>query len=198
MGTLMLDDILSVMNAGGIRTQRAYPGKPMPQVEETVAAVSLQKADLTTGETQIKVLVLSHSRMGAGACEDTAMAAARALKSAGYSCQVDSVEFDGENFVEGSALQYSNTFLALTNSAKMQLQEVVLDAYKLSLDPNYAPKQNQSQHDYPQHTQHQRNYYPNQYHQQYPEPRYPASQFGEAEYPEFLGGSDDMRPMGLY
>ena len=35
--------------------------------------------------------------------------------------------------------QYSNTFFALTNSAKMQLQEVVLDAYKLSLDPNYAP-----------------------------------------------------------
>ena len=37
--------------------------------------------------------------------------------------------------------QYSNTFFALTNSAKMQLQEVVLDAYKLSLDHNYVPKQ---------------------------------------------------------
>lgn len=37
--------------------------------------------------------------------------------------------------------QYSNTFFALTNSAKMQLQEAVLDAYKLSLDPNYVPKQ---------------------------------------------------------
>ena len=45
--------------------------------------------------------------------------------------------------------QYSNTFFALTNSAKMQLQEVVLDAYKLSLDPNYVPKQSQGQHDYP-------------------------------------------------
>ena len=108
MGTLMLDDILSVMNAGGIRTQRAYPGKPMPQVEETVAAVSLQKADLTTGETQIKVLVLSHSRMGAGACEDTAMAAARALKSAGYSCQVDSVEFDGRSGLFCTAIVVSN------------------------------------------------------------------------------------------
>ena len=108
MGTLMLDDILSAMNAGGIRTQRAYPGKPMPQVEETVAAVSLQKADLTTGETQIKVLVLSHSRMGAGACEDTAMAAARALKSAGYSCQVDSVEFDGRSGLFCTAIVVSN------------------------------------------------------------------------------------------
>ena len=69
--------------------------------------------------------------------------------------------------------QYSNTFFALTNSAKMQLQEVVLDAYKLSLDPNYEPKQSQGQHDYPQHVQHQRDYYGEQYHQQYPEPGYP-------------------------
>ena len=94
--------------------------------------------------------------------------------------------------------QYSNTFFALNNSAKMQLQEVVLDAYKLSLDPNYVPKQSQGQHDYPQHIQHQRDYYPYQYHQQYPEPGSQNSQFGEAEYPDFLVDSDDMLPMGLY
>ena len=94
--------------------------------------------------------------------------------------------------------QYSNTFFALTNSAKMQLQEVVLDAYKLSLDPNYVPKQSQGQHDYPQHIQHQRDYYPNQYHQQYPEPGFQNSQFGEAEYPDFLVDSDDMLPTRLY
>lgn len=94
--------------------------------------------------------------------------------------------------------QYSNTFFALTNSAKMQLQEVVLDAYKLSLDPNYVPKQSQGQHDYPQHIQHQRDYCGGQYQQQYPEPGFQNSQYGEPEYPEFLGGSDDMLPMGLY
>ena len=97
MGTLMLEQILSIMNAGGIRTQRAYPGKVMPKVDETVAAVSLQKANLSTGETQMNVLIISHSRLGAGACEDTALAAARALKSAGNSCQVNSVEFDGRS-----------------------------------------------------------------------------------------------------
>lgn len=108
MGTMMLDNILAIMNAGGIRTQRAYPGKTMPMVEETVAAVSLQKADLTTGQTQIKVLVLSHSRLGAGACEDTAMAVARALKAAGYSCLVDSVEFDGRSGHFCTAILVSN------------------------------------------------------------------------------------------
>ena len=94
--------------------------------------------------------------------------------------------------------QYSNTFFALTNSAKMQLQEVVLDAYKLSLDPSYVPNQGRSQHDYPQHIQHQWEYYGGQYQSQYPEPGYPDHQFDESEYPEFLGGSDDMLPMGLY
>ena len=94
--------------------------------------------------------------------------------------------------------QYSNTFFALTNSAKMQLQEVVLDAYKLTLDPNYVLRQGQSQHDYPQHIQHQRDYYGGQYHQQYPEPGFQNSQFGETEYPDFLVDSDDMLPMGLY
>lgn len=89
-------------------------------------------------------------------------------------------------------------FFALTNSARMQLQEVVLDAYKLSLDPNYVPRQGRSQHDYPQHIQHQRDYYGGQYHQQYPEPGFQNSQFGETEYPDFLVDSDDMLPMGLY
>ena len=94
--------------------------------------------------------------------------------------------------------QYSNTFFALTNSAKLQLQEVVLDAYKLSLDPNYVPRQGRSQHDYSQHIQHQRDYYGGQYHQQYSEPGFQNSQFGETEYPDFLVDSDDMLPMGLY
>ena len=108
MGPLMLDDILNIMNAGGIRTQRAYPGKAMPMVEETVAAVNLEKADLTKGTTLIKVLIISHSSLGAGACEDTAMAAARVLKSAGYHCQVDSVTFDGRSGHFCAAILVSN------------------------------------------------------------------------------------------
>ena len=90
--------------------------------------------------------------------------------------------------------QYSNTFFALTNSAKAQLQEAVLDAYKLRLDPNYSPKQNtySTNSGYPQ------NSYGGRYQQQYPEPGFPDHLFDAPEYPEFLGGSDDMLPMGIY
>lgn len=94
--------------------------------------------------------------------------------------------------------QYSNLFFGQTNMAREDLQTAVLDAYKLSLDPNYVPKQSQGQHDYPQHIQHQRDYYGGQYQDQYPEPGYPDHQFGEPEYPDFLVDSDDMLPMGLY
>lgn len=97
MGVLMLENILSVMNAGGIRTRRACPGSVMPAVESVVAAVSTQSVDLTKGTTEMKVLILCHSRLGAGACEDTALAAARALQAAGYCCRVEAVDFDGRS-----------------------------------------------------------------------------------------------------
>ena len=37
--------------------------------------------------------------------------------------------------------KYSNLFFALTNSAKLELQETVLQAYQQQIDPNYTPKQ---------------------------------------------------------
>ena len=66
--------------------------------------------------------------------------------------------------------KYSNTFFALTNSAKLELQVG-------------------SEHDYPQEIQHQRDYYPQpQYPQQYPEP----------QYPDWVNDSDDgMLPMDM-
>ena len=80
--------------------------------------------------------------------------------------------------------KYSNTFFALTNSAKLTLQESVLQAYQRQIDPSYVPRQGSGQHDYPQEVQHQRDYYP----QQYPEP----------QYPDWVNDCDDgMLPMDM-
>lgn len=65
--------------------------------------------------------------------------------------------------------KYSNTFFALTNSARLALQESVLQAYQQQIDPNYTPKQSYGDPGYPQKVQHQRDYYPQP---QYPEPQY--------------------------
>ena len=80
--------------------------------------------------------------------------------------------------------KYSNTFFALTNSAKLELQESVLQAYQQQMDPNYVPRQGYGGQHVPQEVQHQRDYYP----QQYPEP----------QYPDWVNDSDDgMLPMDM-
>mgnify|MGYP003101356095 FL=1 len=80
--------------------------------------------------------------------------------------------------------KYSNTFFALTNSAKLELQESVLQAYQQQMDPNYVRRQGYGGQHVPQEVQHQRDYYP----QQYPEP----------QYPDWVNDSDDgMLPMDM-
>ena len=82
--------------------------------------------------------------------------------------------------------KYSNTFFALTNSAKLALQESVLQAYQQQIDPNYVPRQEYGGQSYPQEVQHQRDYYP----EQYPEPQYPdwVNDCDDGMLPREMGG----------
>ena len=90
--------------------------------------------------------------------------------------------------------QYSNTFFALTNSAKMQLQQVVLDAYQQHLDPKYVPRQGYSGQNYPQECQYQHDHYTSQ---QYP-PQYGQPQYPEPQYPDWVNDCNDgMLPMDM-
>lgn len=90
--------------------------------------------------------------------------------------------------------KYSNTFFALTNSAKMELQQAVLDTYRQQLDPGYVPRQRYDQQSLPQEVQHQRDYYPQPgYSRQYPEPQYP-----EPQYPDWVNDcQDNVLPMTM-
>ena len=90
--------------------------------------------------------------------------------------------------------KYSNTFFALTNSAKTDLQKVVLDAYQQTLNPNYVPQQSYGNQNYPQECQYQQEHYPSQqYPNQYSYPQYP-----EPNYPEWMRECEDgMPPMDM-
>lgn len=83
--------------------------------------------------------------------------------------------------------KYSNTFFALTNSAKLALQESVLQAYQQQIDPSYVPRQDYGGQSYPQEIQHQRDYYPQP---QYPEPQYPdwVNECDDGMLPMEMGG----------
>ena len=57
--------------------------------------------------------------------------------------------------------RYSNVFFALTNAAKMKLQDAVLQGYEQKMNPQHAREQGYEQRPEPQ------------YPEQYPEPQYP-------------------------
>lgn len=108
--------------------------------------------------------------------------------------------FDGRD----GQKKYSNLFFAVTNSAKMELQDAVLQAYQQQMGQGYGPGQNYgSRQDYGprQNYGHNQNYaggqygqgqYPNQYQQSYPEPGY-----RNQEIPDWVRDCDGMLPMDL-
>ena len=75
--------------------------------------------------------------------------------------------------------QYSNLFFPLTNSAKTELQEAVLDTYRLRLDPKHQPRHN---------TKHQYN----------PERQYPEPGYREPGYRDFHEDHEGLPFMGMY
>ena len=80
--------------------------------------------------------------------------------------------------------QYSNLFFPLTNSAKTELQEAVLDAYRLGLDPKHQPRHNPKQQYNPE--------------RQYPEPGYREPGFREPGYRDFHEDHEGLPFMGMY
>ena len=80
--------------------------------------------------------------------------------------------------------QYSNLFFPLTNSAKSELQEAVLDAYRLSLNPKHQPRHSPKQQSNPE--------------RQYPEPGYREPGFREPGYQDFHKDHEGLPFMGMY
>lgn len=95
--------------------------------------------------------------------------------------------------------KYSNTFFPLTNSAKLELQQAVLNTYQHQLDPSYVPRQSYDLQSFPQEVQHQREFYPQpEYSSQYREPRYQEPQYPEPQYPDWVQDcQEDVLPMTM-
>lgn len=75
--------------------------------------------------------------------------------------------------------KYSNTFFALTNAAKMELQDAVLQAYEQKMNPQHAREQGYGQKGESQ--------YPEP---SYREPQYPEPKFPESQYPDWVNDCD--------
>ena len=71
--------VISALKEAGIRAEAAYPGRRMPHISESVAAVMLERRDHGQNTETIKVTVCTPSVLGGSACERTAETAAAAL-----------------------------------------------------------------------------------------------------------------------
>lgn len=90
------------------------------------------------------------------------------------------VSMPQESFTgRGGEKKYSNLFFALTNAAKMDLQDAVLQAYQQQLHLSDAPEQTGS----PQTSQ------------PYRERQYQEPQYTEPQYPDWANDYGDMLPL---
>ncbi len=95
MGKLILENAVQALRDGGIPANRAMPVGKMPQITETVAAVSLNAMDMRNKTVTVLVTVLTPGSMGAAVCEEKALAAGQILTDLGGKCSVGKCRFDG-------------------------------------------------------------------------------------------------------
>lgn len=87
--------VLNALNDKGIFTDIAYPGKTMLNLDETMAAVSLERLDYTARTATVLVTVMVPVSMGGGACEDAAIRVSGTLEEMGAVCVQEECRFNG-------------------------------------------------------------------------------------------------------
>lgn len=93
MGKLIIDEVVQLLNNGGIRADAAYPTESIRRVVDPVAAVSLAQADLQGRTAEVLVEILGPKESGGYLCQKTALEACAILEEAGAICCQDKCEF---------------------------------------------------------------------------------------------------------
>lgn len=92
------------------------------------------------------------------------------------------------------ATKYSNVFFALTNAARMELQDAVLEAYQQHMDPQHNQSRGSGQSSIPQEIRYQQEHYPTP---EYLQPNAPYPQYPEPQYPDWVEECDCGPVMGM-
>lgn len=89
MGKLILEKTVDTLRSAGFSVERGFPAGAIPTVTEPVCAVNLKQANLRQQTATVLVTVLSPMELGASACEEAALEAARILSEMGGKCTVN-------------------------------------------------------------------------------------------------------------
>ncbi len=103
MVNTILSNTVKILEDAGIVTRRGMPAGKMGTIHTPVAAVQLQAADMRQKTVMVRVRILSPAHLGAAACEEVALTAGAALRTAGGKCSVDLCQCD-----TGSGLFYTD------------------------------------------------------------------------------------------
>ena len=93
MGRSIVETVVDILRRGGFRTERACPGKRMPEIQSMAAAVQLVELDQAEGVATVQVSVLVPRIAGAAAAEDTATEIYRLLQRKGAICRQEKTEY---------------------------------------------------------------------------------------------------------
>lgn len=93
MGGLILDNVINLLNHGGIRAEAAYPSERITRITEPVAAVSLEKADQKSQKVTVRVDILGPKESGGYLCQKKALEACAILEEGGAVCCQEGCNF---------------------------------------------------------------------------------------------------------
>lgn len=99
MGQISLAQVVSLLSAGGVRSEAAFPAERITRIVEPVAAVSLGEVNQEKGTVTVLVEILGPKESGGYACQQKAMTACDVLADAGAVCKQGSCAFYGKGNV---------------------------------------------------------------------------------------------------
>jgi len=114
MGKSILTLAVDALNAGGVRAEMGYPGRKMPALTQTAAAVSLHRVDMQQRLAVVQVTVAAPVKLGAEICQETALLAGQILRDQGADCLLSECVFEGQSelFLTQVTAEFSGTALA--------------------------------------------------------------------------------------
>ena len=93
MGQMSVNEVIQMLDEGGIRAEAAFPAQRITRVTEPVAAVSLGEANQENGTVTILVEILGPKEKGGYVCQSKAQEACQILAEAGAVCRQDGCHF---------------------------------------------------------------------------------------------------------
>jgi len=95
MGYSILELVLRRLRQDGFTADIAFPGQKFPQIDDTVAAVHIEKVDRANLEVTVEINIICPASMGGTACEVKALRATEVLRWSGAVCVQNGCSYDG-------------------------------------------------------------------------------------------------------